>query len=152
MAFHCASLGTLIGGDMLLPEISTYVGVSAMEPDANPLPQYLDSIARLTQLPDSTLVLPSHGRPFIGIAARVAQLRAHHDVRLGQVLDACATPHSAADLVPALFPRPLDTRNYLLAIGETLAHLQALAGRAALTRARGADGVIRFVRRTNKAR
>lgn len=145
LAFHCEALNVLIAGDMLLPRISTYVGVSAMEPEANPLPDFLASIDRFLALPDDTLVLPSHGEPFRGIRARVAALHAHHRQRLQQVLAACATPRSAAEVVPLLFRRTLDARQHALALGETVAHLHALEGERLLQRATQPAGVIRYV-------
>lgn len=63
-------LGVLISGDMLLPRISTNVSVY----DADPLGLYLDSIEKYLALPEDALVLPSHGKPFIGIRLRIAQL------------------------------------------------------------------------------
>ena len=39
-------------------------------------------------LPHDTLVLPSHGLPFRGIAVRVGQLRAHHAARLAELVAA----------------------------------------------------------------
>jgi glyoxylase-like metal-dependent hydrolase (beta-lactamase superfamily II) len=47
MALHCSALDVLIAGDMVLPRISTNVSVIDIEPQGNPLPLYLDSIARL---------------------------------------------------------------------------------------------------------
>src|SRR5450755_279707 len=90
MALHCEALGLLISGDMVLPRISTNVSVIDIEPEANPLVLYLDSIRRLRALPGDTLVLPSHGRPFRGLHTRVDQLTAHHDDRFAEVLAACA--------------------------------------------------------------
>jgi glyoxylase-like metal-dependent hydrolase (beta-lactamase superfamily II) len=71
MALHNAQDQLLISGDMLLPSISTNVSVYAMEPDSNPLQLFLDSLEKMAHLPDSTLVLPSHGRPFQS-AAKIA--------------------------------------------------------------------------------
>jgi glyoxylase-like metal-dependent hydrolase (beta-lactamase superfamily II) len=59
--FH-AEADVLISGDMVLPRISTNVSVIDIEPEADPLPLYLDSVARLRSLPAATLVLPSHGK------------------------------------------------------------------------------------------
>ena len=145
LAFHCAALNVLIAGDMLLPRISTYVGVSALEPDANPLPEFLASIDRFLALPNDTLVLPSHGEPFRGIRARVAALHAHHQQRLEQVREACARPRSAAEIVPLVFTRSLDARQYALALGETLAHLHALEAEHVLRRETSGSGVNRYV-------
>jgi len=146
IALHCEALGVLISGDMVLPRISTNVSVYDSEPEADPLPLYLASLERLRALPASTLVLPSHGRPFLGLHARVAQLQAHHDARLAQTLEACrARPTCARDLVPVLFPRELDLHQTTFAMGEAIAHLHALWHAGRLVRQRGDDGVWRFV-------
>ena len=74
-------------------------------------------------------MLPSHGLPFRGIPLRVAQLRAHHDARLAELLEAIAaagTPVSAAQMVPILFRRPLDLQQRFFAMGEAIAHLNYL--------------------------
>ena len=134
----------LISGDMLLPRISTNVSVHAMEPEADPVRQFMDSIRRFTALPSDALVLPSHGRPFGGMHRRVEQLIEHHDARLGEVLAYCSSPRTAADIVPIMFRRPLDAHQLFFAFGEALAHLHALWYAGALRRERDADGVFRF--------
>ena len=145
IALHCPELNTLISGDMVLPRISTNVSVMDIEPEADPLPLYLGSIAAMRRLPADTLVLPSHGKPFIGLHERVAQLQAHHDERFAEVLEACAiAPQSASDLLPVLFKRVLDLHQTTFAMGESIAHLHALAGRGQLRPLRLADGVIRY--------
>jgi glyoxylase-like metal-dependent hydrolase (beta-lactamase superfamily II) len=136
----------LIAGDMVLPSISTNVSVYDVEPEANPLGRYLDSIDRLGALPADTLVLPSHGLPFFGLRQRVSQLHAHHRVRLEAALEACATPRTAHELMPVLFRRPLDQHQVGFAFGETLSHLHHLWYQGLLTRERGADRVYRFSR------
>ena len=146
-ALYAERANLLISGDMLLPRISTNVSVHAMEPEANPVQQFVDSIGGFLPLPDDALVLPSHGRPFRRIRRRVEQLRAHHDARLAEVLDDCATPRTAADIVPLMFRRPLDSHQLFFAFGEALAHLHALWYTGSLHRERGADGVYRFERR-----
>ncbi|WP_119289605.1 MBL fold metallo-hydrolase [Azohydromonas sediminis] len=145
VALHCEALGVLISGDMVLPRISTNVSVYDTEPEADPLPLYLASLDRLRALPPSTLVLPSHGRPFVGLHARIAQLHAHHDARLAETLAACrAQPTSAQALVPVLFRRELDLHQTTFAMGEAIAHLHALWHTGRLERRRGDDGVWRF--------
>ena len=144
-ALYAERANLLISGDMLLPRISTNVSVHAMEPEANPVQQFVDSIGDFLPLPDDALVLPSHGRPFGRLHRRVGQLREHHDARLAEVLDFCATPRSAADVVPVLFRRPLDTHQLFFAFGEALAHLHALWYSGTLRRERDA-GVFRFER------
>ena len=88
---------------------------------------FLDSLLRYLDLPESTLVLPSHGKPFTGLATRIAQLQDHHRERLEEILQA-ARDHalSAADTLPILFKRKLDTHQMTFAMGEALAHLHHL--------------------------
>ena len=46
IAMYCEELNVLIAGDMMLPRISTNVGVWPNEPQANPLKWFLDAHAR----------------------------------------------------------------------------------------------------------
>ena len=148
-SLYCATLDVLIAGDMVLPRISTNVSVFAIEPEANPVRQFLDSLAKYADLPDSVLVLPSHGKPFRGLHVRIGQLNEHHAARLAEVREACVTPQSAASIVPVMFPRALDAHQLTFALGEALAHLHLLWFEGAVRRVTGADGVIRFERTDN---
>ena len=147
-SLYCADRGILISGDMLLPRISTNVSVSAIDPDGNPLRRFLDSLDAFEDLPEETLVLPSHGLPFRGIAARISQLRGHHDERLAELRTALAQAHApvcAADLLPVLFRRELDVQQRYFAMGEAIAHLNFLWHAGQADRRVGEDGAIRFV-------
>lgn len=137
--------GVLIAGDMLLPSISTNISVVDMEPDADPLAQFLSSLNDMKALPADTLALPSHGLPFQGIHARIAALESHHRDRLNEVM-ACAAerPTCAAELLPVLFKRPLDLHQTTFAMGEAVAHLNHLWHQGALRRDRDEQGVWRF--------
>jgi glyoxylase-like metal-dependent hydrolase (beta-lactamase superfamily II) len=130
---------------MVLPRISTNVSVFAVEPEGDPLTQYLTSLDKFAGLPDDTLVLPSHGKPFRGLHVRIQQLREHHVARLDEVRAACAVPRSAVDIVPLMFRRQLDAHQLSFAVGEALAHLHKLWYDGILRRVTDADGVIRFV-------
>lgn len=143
-SLSCPSLNLLISGDMVLPRISTNVSVFAVEPDANPVQLYLDSLDKYRDLPPDTLVLPSHGKPFRGLHTRIAQLHDHHRERLAEVVHACATPQSAADIVPVMFRRKLDAHQLTFAMGEALAHLHKLWFDGVLVRESGSDGILRF--------
>jgi len=146
-SLYSAERGVLIAGDMLLPKISTNVSVTPMEPDGDPLALFLESLSVLEALPPDTLVLPSHGLPFRGIALRVAQLRAHHAARLGDLEDAIAaarSPSTAASVVPVLFRRELDVHQQFFAMGEAIAHLNHLWHAGRLERRVASDGAVRF--------
>ena len=145
ISLHCPALGVLISGDMILPRISTNISVVDVEPEADPLPLFLASIARMRELPEDTLVLPSHGRPFRGLHERVRQLIAHHDRHFDDVMAACGDkPCSASDLLPVLFRRKLDLHQTTFAMGEAVAHLHALAGMGRLRGHLDPDGIRRF--------
>jgi glyoxylase-like metal-dependent hydrolase (beta-lactamase superfamily II) len=146
VSLYCAERNCLISGDMLLPRISTNVSVFAAEPEANPVQQYLESLGKYQHLPEDTLVLPSHGKPFKGMHTRIAQLQQHHAERLQEVLDACCSPLSAMDIVPIMFKRELDAHQLTFAIGEALAHCHQLWFAGKLKRILGEDEVYRFVR------
>jgi hypothetical protein len=62
------------------------------------------------------------------------------------VLEACSQPLSAADLLPVLFRRALDTHQTFFAMGESIAHLNYLWLQGKLSRARATDGTYRFLR------
>ena len=132
---------------MLLPRISTNVAVWPGEPDGDPVARFLDSLARFEALPADTLVLPSHGPPFRGIAPRVRRLRAHHTERLDELQHALAAaprPQSAAEIIPVLFRRELDLQQRFFAMGEAIAHLNHLWRRGRAQRSVATDGAIRY--------
>lgn len=145
ISLHAPALNVLISGDMVLPRISTNVSVYELEPESDPLALFLMSLGRFDDLPTDTLVLPSHGKPFMGLHARTRQLHRHHDERLADVMAACAErPRHAADLLPVLFRRTLDLHQTTFAMGESVAHLHALWHAGKLVRRADADGVWRF--------
>ena len=143
-SLYCEALKVLVSGDMVLPRISTNVSVFAVEPEGNPLQLYLDSLGKFADLPEDTLVLPAHGKPFRGLHTRIAQLRAHHEARLAEVVAACEEPKSAVDIVPIMFRRQLDAHQLSFALGEALAHLHKLWKDGVLLRNNNMAGVIRF--------
>ncbi|VWX57720.1 Hydroxyacylglutathione hydrolase [Burkholderiales bacterium 8X] len=152
IALYCASSNILLGGDMMLPRISTNVSVHAGEPEADPLKLFLKSIERFDELPSDALGLPAHGKPFTGIHQRVRQLQDHHRDRLAELLEACMLrPHTAAEGMPILFKRQLDVHQTTFAMGETIAHLHLLWFSGQLQRQLGTDGVYRFGRFPDRA-
>jgi glyoxylase-like metal-dependent hydrolase (beta-lactamase superfamily II) len=143
---HCAETDVLISGDQVLPKITTNVSVWPDQPNGDPLRLYLDSLGRFEPLAADTLVLPSHGLPFRGLHDRLEFLRQHHAARLAEVAGALREPRTAAELVPVLFHRALDTHQLGFAIGEVLAHLNFLESHGDAARVTDADGVHRFTK------
>lgn len=145
MSLACESAKLLISGDMVLPRISTNVSVFDVEPDADPLGMYLNSLDKFKHLTEDTLVLPSHGLPFQGLHFRIGELNSHHDDRLRDALDACAQgPKHAREIVPVLFRRELDIHQMTFAMGEAIAHLNYLWRAGKLKRELCSDGILRF--------
>ncbi len=145
IALYSAQGKLLIGGDMMLPRISTNVSVYEVEPEADSLRLFLESIDRFKALPEDTLTLPSHGKPFTGLHTRIQQLHDHHRDRLAEVMEACGSkPCSGADILPIMFKRKLDLHQTTFAMGEAVAHLHALWFSGKLRRSMDADGVYRF--------
>lgn len=140
--FYCAELGVLISGDQVLPKISPNVGVWPTEPEGDPLSSYLGSLEKLRrEVSGDVLVLPSHNLPFRGLDTRIDQLLRHHAERLDALEAACARPQTAAEFIPVLFSRALDSHQLGFAIGETLAHLHRLRTMGRIRRRARSDGV-----------
>lgn len=116
----------LIAADQVLPRITPNVSVMPQLADNNPLQSFLHTLTTLEALPDDTLVLPSHGKPFKGLKQRLAYLKRHHELRLDEIWQACKQPCSAYELFVVLFSRELDAQQTSFALGETLAHLHYL--------------------------
>ncbi|MEO7177915.1 MAG: MBL fold metallo-hydrolase [Allosphingosinicella sp.] len=132
--------GLMIAGDQVLPRITSNVSLSLSEPEADPLGDWLASIEKLKGLPDSVLVLPSHGEPFTGLHARLDALAFGHNDRLDALHVKLEEPRRAVDCFGTLFVRKIEDNMLGLATGEALAHLRHLeVGGRAVREAR--DGV-----------
>ncbi len=145
IALYCDEAKILLGGDMMLPRISTNVSVYDNEPESNALKLFLQSIDKFATCAPETLTLPSHGKPFIGLHERIKQLHDHHRDRLAEVLEACQIQAcSAADVLPVMFKRELDLHQTTFATGEVVAHLHFLWFSGQLKREFCTDGIYRF--------
>jgi glyoxylase-like metal-dependent hydrolase (beta-lactamase superfamily II) len=142
--------GLLFAGDHVLPHITPSLGFEPAT-DGKALERFLRSLAAVRDLP-AGLVLPGHGPVFSDLAGRVDELVAHHENRLGQCLDVVGDRRawSAASVAARLrWTRhergfdELNTFNQMLAVTETVTHLELLADRGRLERATGAQ--VRYV-------
>ena len=142
----------LISGDQVLPKISSNVSVWPTEPDADPLTDWLDSLARLkTELPGDCLVLPSHGEPFTGLHGRLDHLARGHERALSRLLKLLEEPRRSVDVFGALFARPIGDGLMGMATGESVAHLNCLRTRG-LAEPRLDENGVAWWRATDKAR
>ncbi len=131
----------VIGGDQLLPGISPNLGVYATEPGADPVADWLESCDKFASLARAEdLVLPGHKLPYTGLPLRLAQLSANHHGALDRLRAHLAEPRVAVDCFPVLFQRRIDEGTFILALAETVAHLNHLLARGEVTRTRRDDG------------
>ncbi len=138
----CSDLNLLIAGDQILPTISSNVSVYPTEPAANPLAHWFESLAKLKELlPEDVLVLPAHGKPFVGAHARLDQLREEHETGLDRLRKLCVQPRRAVDVFSALFKARISERNLIMATGEAISHLNYLVDKGEVTMQRDDAGV-----------
>lgn len=148
--FHCPALKLFVSGDQVLPRISSNVSVFPTEPDADPLGDWLSSLAKLRrEVPDDVLVLPSHNEPFRGLHARLDNLSRSQNEALDRLRGALSVPKRAVDVFGELFSRPISSEPNLLgmATGESLAHLNYLVHRQEVVVNTDAQGVAWYCRR-----
>lgn len=139
---HSEDLGLLISGDQVLPRISSNVSVFPTEPEADPLADWLSSLARIrSKVPGDVLVLPAHNDPFTGLHARIDHLIAGHERSLERLLARLAEPQRVVDVFGVLFRRAIGPGLLGLATGEALAHLNCLINRGLAVRAADEGGV-----------
>ena len=141
------SEGLFLAADQVLAKISPNVSVWAVDPFGDPLGLYLRSLRSLKgQVAPDALVLPGHQLAFYGLHTRIDELIAHHELRCNLILEACRKEaHSAAELVPVLFPKALDPHQMSFAFSETQAHINYLLRRGEISAALSSDGVERVV-------
>lgn len=152
LSFHDPGAGLLFTGDHVLPTITPSIGFELGDWDL-PLKHYLSSLDLLLARPDA-LLLPAHGMPGGSVHERVRELITHHQRRFEATLDALAVPgadnrsgRSGLDVASRLvWTRRergfelLDPFNRMIAVCETMAHLDVLVLRG-LVRATSSDGV-----------
>ncbi|WEJ74735.1 MBL fold metallo-hydrolase [Pseudomonas sp. PSE14] len=145
----------LITGDQVLPRISSNLSVHPIEPDADPIGDWLVSLVVLRQrIADDVLVLPAHGEPFHGLHARLDQLRDSLLATLQRLRQGLQRPRRAIDTFELLFSRPIpmtDGSLMSLATGESLAHLNHLLHRGELEVETDSDGVAWYRLRSEAA-
>jgi glyoxylase-like metal-dependent hydrolase (beta-lactamase superfamily II) len=139
---HCPGLKLFISGDQVLPRISSNVSVHPTEPEANPLSDWLGSLAMIVRrIPSDVLVLPAHNSPFKGLHARAGELTESHRRGLERLEDMLTEPRRAIDVFGALFARPITAGLLGMATGEAVAHLNYLSAAGRAIRESDKDGV-----------
>jgi glyoxylase-like metal-dependent hydrolase (beta-lactamase superfamily II) len=139
VVFLDAAAGLLFAGDHVLPHITPSIGFEAAT-GPRPLQDYLFSLQLMRAMPDSML-LPAHGPTREHVHDRVDELIEHHRARLAHCRDAIAAGSATAVEVAEQLRwtrrertlAELDPFNQMLAVLESVAHLEVLVERGALT-------------------
>ncbi len=140
--------GIVLGGDQLLPGISANIGVYPTEPAADPLAGWLASCAAFQPLARAgDLILPGHKLPFTGLPFRLDQMIQNHTEALDRLLDHLSAPQTAVGCFPVLFRRAIGPAEEGLALAESVAHLNHLLHKGAVSRSLRADGAWIWERR-----
>ncbi|MEJ7930495.1 MBL fold metallo-hydrolase [Ramlibacter sp. AN1015] len=130
---YCEELKLFISGDQVLPRISSNVSVYPIEPNADPMADWLASLERIRmRVPGDVLVLPAHNECFHGLHVRVRNLLEGQEQVLNRLREALQSPKRVIDVFSALFRHPVqpsDSQMLGLATGEALANLNLLLGR-----------------------
>ncbi len=150
VVFADSRAGLLFAGDHVLPHITPSLGFQEA-PSAEPLREYLQSLNVVRRLPDMRL-LPAHGPVSPSTHSRIDELIDHHAERLRIMADVVAAgPCTGYDVALAVgWTRrnrklaDLDLMNQMLAICETVYHLDLLVAQEAVVSQTGADGVRRY--------
>lgn len=131
----CPELNLCLTGDQILPNISSNVSVWPTEPEGNPLQNWIDSCHKMkAELPEDVLICPAHGIPFYGGHKRLDKLIEHHEKALDRLEEFCKTPRMSTEVYSVLFRRKINDNNRIMAVGESIAHLNCLKGRGRITR------------------
>jgi glyoxylase-like metal-dependent hydrolase (beta-lactamase superfamily II) len=136
LVFEDQELGVTFTGDHVLPRISPSIGFELGGWD-DPLGAYLASLESMLARPDSVM-LPAHGATGGSVHERVRELLGHHDVRLEATRAVLLRSPGATGLeVAGALPwtrrerafSELDGFNQMIAVCETMAHLDVLLSR-----------------------
>jgi len=132
---YCPELNICLSGDQILPNISSNVSVWPTEPEANPLGDWIASCKKLIEvLPEDVLICPAHGIPFRGAHKRLTKLIEHHEKALSRLYEFCKSPRLATEVYSVLFRREINDGNRIMAVGESVAHLNCLKARGLVSR------------------
>lgn len=141
VVYHEPESGLLFSGDHLLPTITPSVGFEPV-PARYPLRDYMQSLQQMLELGDCR-VLPAHGASDSTSHERVREMFDHHADRLELIQQTVetlgtATALDCAELLPwrsrDVAFGTLQGLDRLLAVSETLAHLDVLVDDGSLSR------------------
>jgi glyoxylase-like metal-dependent hydrolase (beta-lactamase superfamily II) len=150
LCFYEGSQRLMLTGDHVLPRITPNIPYHP-QAGSDPLGDYLGSLDKVATYRTEE-VLPAHEHRFVGLSSRVDELKAHHEARFKEVIEAIDDGVTTAwDIAAQMhWSRPWDRIEGFMrraAVGETMAHLQALQVRGLLRELPGQPAHWSIVRR-----
>jgi len=131
MGSICLQMGDqLFSGDHVLRDISPNIGGGDMR-SSGMLGRFMSSLDRVRNLQPAD-VLPGHGEPFTGLAARCDTLLAHHEQRLQATLSALQDGATTVYQVATALFGELNDFHIVLGCAEANAHLELLIERGVI--------------------
>jgi len=132
LCFYERDLRLMLSGDHVLPRITPNISVHP-QAQTNPLADYLESLDKVGAY-EADEVLPAHEHRFVGLSARVAELKQHHEERFVEVTEAIEAGADTAWAITSQmkWSRPWDRITGFMrraALGEALAHIRVLEAR-----------------------
>jgi glyoxylase-like metal-dependent hydrolase (beta-lactamase superfamily II) len=124
VALHDPSDGLFISGDQMLEWITPNLSLWPSG-DQEPLANFLKSLDRIDSR-DIRLILPAHYKAYAPAASRADALRAHHRQMLKRFRERLQERMSGFELAQAIYGPQPDILHRILALLETLSHLQWL--------------------------
>ena len=129
----------LVAGDHILIDITP--NIQCWSDDQNPLQNYLASLDKVKDM-EIDLVLPGHRRLITNHKARIAELKEHHETRLGEVLSILGYDSQTAYQVASRMTWDIDCDSWenfpraqkWFATGEAIAHLRYLQEKGSIVR------------------
>jgi glyoxylase-like metal-dependent hydrolase (beta-lactamase superfamily II) len=125
----------MLTGDHVLPRITPNISLHPQAGD-DPLGSFLRSLEKLEPY-DTDEVLPAHEHRFVGLDARLAELKEHHEHRFAEVIEAVKAGRDTGWAVAGCmkWSRSWDRIEGFMrraAVAEAMAHIRALERRGVL--------------------
>ena len=131
-----------IAGDQALPRITSNVSVYLHNVDTDPLKEWLDSCERIKSSVDKNVrVLPAHQEPFYGVDIRMQQLVEGHQDDLLRLKEILSQPKTLKQACADFFARELNIMGRMMAMGETLAHINYLLNKGEVIKIKNEDAI-----------
>jgi glyoxylase-like metal-dependent hydrolase (beta-lactamase superfamily II) len=152
LCFYERDLRLMLSGDHVLPRITPNISVHP-QAQTSPLADYLESLDKVAEF-ETDEVLPAHEHRFVGLAARVAELKQHHEERFVEVTEAIEGGADTAWEITShmKWSRPWERISGFMrraALGEALAHIRVLEERGVVRAVEGEPVRWQVVRRVD---